>query len=242
MVPDIGSYVPFSYYGGYPWGFLSHEYDQPKTYPTPCKAKQCQYGDFPSGDYARDFQRLSPKSAPAIWCGTLFASRSGPQATTPSPFRFVEVRNLRAFLNRYFLALAVSALILSGHSPVCAQYAPPVPPDFYVGPVRLPHLTRALRKKWPHILTAGRLSQSRDGCGLYRLCGISDPMARGKRVRRLRVLLPEEIANQEHYGIFRLQAGRSARGDHDNLVGGEPMGTLSRGSGPRALPPDECGG
>ena len=45
-LPDSDSYVPFSYYAGYPWQFLSREYDQPKMYPTLAKLSKADMEIF----------------------------------------------------------------------------------------------------------------------------------------------------------------------------------------------------
>lgn len=104
-----------------------------------------------------------------------------------------------------------------------AQYSPPIPPQFEVGPSRLPRLSHALRKRWPNIVSAavspnGKSVAVFDGSRVY----LTDSI--GKKARRLHVLLREEIANTEALVsiVFRRDNRRVAV--LTTQIGGEPIG------------------
>jgi len=109
-----------------------------------------------------------------------------------------------------------------------AQYGPPIPPGVLVGPIRLPHLSRTLRRTWPHILSA---AVSRDGkhVALYTGSRVYLTNAQGQKARRLRVLLPEEIVNQETLVSFTFRPDNRRVAIMTTVIGGEPIGfTIER--------------
>jgi len=106
---------------------------------------------------------------------------------------------------------------------VIAQYGPPIPPQFEVGQLHLPPLSRTLRKEWPDIVSAA-VSRNRKSVAFFDGSGVYLTDSAGRNVHRLHVLLREEMASEEVLVSFAFRRDNRRVAILTTQIGGEPIG------------------